>query len=178
MSQLLIADAGPLFSLAAGNLLPVLAHFRVGLTDIVFQETVERGRLPGASLEAQRLLVYYLGNADHITLFQTQVGAQIAAQRARDPGYSTPPNLGELSIQSLLIELQITMPGARPVVLFEDGWFLRNAAALAKPCLLLSTQALLEYAHHRQWIPSVAQARKAIAQGRPSAYGESVVFDP
>ena len=113
--------------------------------------------MPGASLEAQRLLVYFDGNADHITLFQTQVGAQIAAQRARDPGYSMPPNVGELSIQSLLIELQITMPRARPVVLFEDGWFLRNARALAKPYLLLSTQAFLEHAHQRQWIPSVAK---------------------
>ena len=35
MSQLLVPDSGPLFSLAAGNLLPLLAYFRVGLSDMV-----------------------------------------------------------------------------------------------------------------------------------------------
>lgn len=176
MSQLLIPDAGPLFSLAAGNLLPLLAHFRVGLSDMVCEETVDRGRLPGASIEAQRLRTFYEKNTAQITVFQTQVGVQIAAQRARNPSYSIPANLGELSIQSLLIDLQISAPGSLPVVLFEDGWFLANARALAKPCLLLSTQAFLEYAQEKQWITSAVQAREAIGQGRPGAYGESVVI--
>ena len=59
MSRILIPDAGPLFSLAAGNLLGLLAPFRVGITDIVREETIDRGLLPAASTEAKRLLAYY-----------------------------------------------------------------------------------------------------------------------
>lgn len=79
-----------------------------------------------------------------------------------------------LSIQSLLIDLQLKAPGFNPIVLFEDGWFLNNAAALTKPCILLSTQAFLEYAQEKQWIPSAAQARSAISLARPTAYKASV----
>jgi hypothetical protein len=59
MSRILVPDSGPLFSLAAGNLLHLLARFRVGLADIVREETIDRGLLPNASIEAQRLLTYY-----------------------------------------------------------------------------------------------------------------------
>jgi hypothetical protein len=34
----------------------------------------------------------------------------------------------------------------------------------------------LEYAQEKQWITSAVQAREAIGQGRPGAYGESVVI--
>jgi len=57
-----------------------------------------------------------------------------------------------------------------------DEGDLANARALAKPRLLLSTQAIFEYAQEKQWITSAAQARQAIAQGRPGAYGQSVLI--
>lgn len=174
MSRLLIPDAGPLFSLAAANLLPLLAKFSVGLTDVVRDETINRGLSPNASAEAQRLLSYYNQNAAHIQTFTTQVGTNLATLMALDPGYKKPPNLGELSIQSLLIDLQMKSPGSNPVILFEDAWFLNNTHALAKPCTLLSTQAFLEYAQERKWIASAAKARQAIALARPTAYKASV----
>ncbi|MBU6270006.1 MAG: hypothetical protein KGQ67_01765 [Betaproteobacteria bacterium] len=176
MNRLLIPDSGPLFSLAAGNLLPLLARFRVGITDVVRDETIGRGLLPGASQEARSLLAYYNANAANIETLPTQVGEAIAAKRAIDPDFPVPPNLGELSIQSLLIGLQLTQPAASPVVLFEDSWFLNNAVALKKPFILLSTQAFLEYAQEKRWIASAAQARKAIAKARPRAYEESVTL--
>jgi hypothetical protein len=169
MTRLLIPDSGPLFSLAAANLLPLLAKFRVGISDVVRAEIIDRGTYPDASVEAQRLLRYYNENATNIETFQTQVGVHIAAQKARDSHYKSAPNLGELSIQSLLIDLQLKDPGSNPVVLFEDSWFLANAPALTKPCLLLSTQAFLEYAEEKQWIPSASQARRAIETLRPHA---------
>lgn len=174
MTRLLIPDAGPLFSLAAGNLLHLLARFRVGITDIVHDETVKRGRSANASNEARNLLAYYKAHSANITTVPTQVGAIVAARKATDPRFQPPANLGELSIQSFLIELQMTTPGASPVILFEDSWFLRNAQSLQKPYLLLSTQAFLEYAQEKQWIASAGQARNAIMQARPYAYKDSV----
>ena len=79
MSRILVPDAGPLFSLAAGDLLGLLARFRVGITDIVREETIDRGNLPSASLEAQRLRAFYQDNKASIEIFPTQVGATIKA---------------------------------------------------------------------------------------------------
>lgn len=58
MTPLLIADAGPLFSLAAGDLLGALEHFTLTVTDVVKEETFDRGLLPHCSAEAQRLLAF------------------------------------------------------------------------------------------------------------------------
>jgi hypothetical protein len=178
MSRLLIPDAGPLFSLAAGNLLALLGRFNVGITDVVRDETINRGNRADASPEAQALLAYYNLHAHAIHTFTTQVGSNLAAFRAVDPAYRTPANLGELSIQSLLIDLQMREPGANPVILFEDHWFLNNSAMFVKSCTLLSTQAFLEYAQSKQWIASAAQARQAIARVRPGAYDVSKTTRP
>jgi hypothetical protein len=170
MSRILIPDAGPLFSLAAGDLLHLLSRFRVGISDIVREETIDRSLLPNASAEAERLLNYYNANSANIQTFTTQVGTAIEAKRAVDPDYRTPRNVGELSIQSLLIDLQLGENGEAPVVLFEDAWFINNAPGLAKPCILLSTEAFLEYAQSRGWIASAEQARQSIFRTRPDAY--------
>jgi hypothetical protein len=169
MSRLVIPDAGPLFSLAAGDLLDLLSHFRVGITDMVKEETIDRGLIAGASIEAKRILAYYNANAAQIEIFDTQVGATIKAARAVNPAYKTPKNIGELSIQSMLIDLQLMSSGNPPVVLFEDSWFLNNAAGLAKPCILISTQAFLGYAERKRWIKSAERTRQSIARLRPDA---------
>jgi hypothetical protein len=176
MRRLLIPDAGPLFSLAAGDLLHLLERFSVGISDVIRWETIDRGLGPNPSPEAKRLLDYYNRNSANITTFETQVGVQIAALRAKDKNYTPPRNTGELSIQSLLIDLQINAPGSNPVVLFEDGWFLANAPSLAKPCILLSTQAFLEIAQKEMWIKSAEAARQAIATVRPSAHNTSMTI--
>ena len=173
MTMLLIPDAGPLFSLAAADLLNVLAHFRLGLTDVVKQETIDRGKSPLASLEAQRLLAFYKANKANLEIFKTQVGHDLQQMRRKYPDRKAPANVGELSIQSLLIHLQMQDPGETPVVLFEDAWFLRNAAALAKPCIVLSTQAFLVNAERLGLIASAKEARQAIAARRPMAYSEN-----
>ena len=173
MTMLLIPDAGPLFSLAAADLLDVLAHFRVGITDVVKQETIDQGKNPLASLEAQRLLGFYKANKAQVEIFKTQVGHDLQQMRRKYPDRKAPANVGELSIQSLLIHLQMQEPGETPVVLFEDAWFLRNAAALAKPCIVLSTQAFLVNAERLGLIASAKEAHQAIGARRPTAYSES-----
>lgn len=173
MTRLLIPDAGPLFSLAAGNLLSLLAQFNVGITDVVRDETINRGHHADASPEAQSLLAFYNAHASSIQTFTTQVGSNLAAYQATDHDYRKPHNLGELSIQSLLIDLQMRSPRGNPVVLFEDHWFLSNSAMFVKSCTLLSTQAFLEYAKSKKWIVSARAARDAIAKNRPGAFEAS-----
>ena len=170
MARLLIPDAGPLFSLAAGNLLAVLSNFRVGLTDVVKQETIDKGHGPQASYEAHQLLKFYNARKAHITVMPTQVGHELRKMRRANPGCAMPANAGELSIQSLLIHLQLTGVSTPPVILFEDAWFLRNQRALAKPCILISTEAFLINAEKLGLIPSASRARAAISALRPTAY--------
>ena len=170
MTRLLIPDAGPLFSLAAGNLLAVLSNFRVGLTDVVKQETIDKGHGPHASYEAKQLLKFYNAHKAHITVMPTQVGHELRKMRRANPGCALPANAGELSIQSLLIHLQLTGVSTPPVILFEDAWFLRNQRALAKPCILISTEAFLINAEKLGLIPSASSARAAISALRPTAY--------
>lgn len=165
MRRLLIADSGPLFSLAAGDLLDILSHLRVAITDIVKEETIDRGLIAGCSVEAQRLLAYYTRNARSITVYETQVGAMVRADRARDPSFKSPRNLGEISIQSLLIEFQVRPVQPPPLVLFEDAWFLRNATGLARPFGLISTRAFLLNAEKAGLIQSAETALEAIRVG-------------
>ena len=168
MTDLLVADAGPLFSLAAGDLLRVLDHFSLAVTDVVKEETFDKGLLPGCSVEAQRLIDYYNRPAANIHIIPTEVGVSLKAMRTANPAYEQPRNLGELSIQSYLIALRVTHPNANPVVLFEDGWFLRNAAALPLGTLI-STEAFLLNLERLGLIKSASDARAAIRHARPDA---------
>ena len=169
MRRILIPDAGPLLSLAAGDLLQILQSFALTVTDVVKEETFDKGGRPNCSVETQRLFDFYQRHAPNIHIAATQVGALLAQQRSLDPAYCPPRNLGELSIQSCLIELQMRATQPAPIVLFEDRWFVQNAASLAKPCLLLSTEALLGLAQEMKLIRSAVAARQAIASGRPDA---------
>jgi hypothetical protein len=167
--SLLIPDSGPLFSLAAGDLLDVLLNFNVGITDVVKQETIDRGSMLQASIEAKRLWDFYSQHSTRLQVTPTQVGMAVKTQRAANPRYSRPRNIGELSIQSLLIDLQTQGISSPPVVLFEDAWFLRHAASFAQPCVLISTEAFLINAEALGLIKSASRARAAIAACRPDA---------
>ncbi|MHB1590925.1 MAG: hypothetical protein ACYCTW_05265 [Sulfuricella sp.] len=175
MRPILIPDSGPLFSLAAGDLLDLLLKFRIAITDVVKEETIERGVLHGASTEAARLHQFYVSNVKSIQISPTQVGLGIQHLRQTSPNAPLPPNAGELSIQSLLIELSGSK-GPKPIVLFEDGWFLRNVPALHGSCVLVSTEAFLVNAQSLGLIPSAEEARKAISNLRPLAYREVKVI--
>lgn len=174
MSRLLIPDAGPLFSLAAGGLLDLLARFSLIVTDVVKEETFDCGLKDGCSIEASRLLAFYNKHAVNILVAETQVGHLLNAARLSDSQFTAPRNLGELSIQSYLIESAISLSRTAsrtelPLVLFEDAWFLRHAPSLAAPCILMSTEAFLINAQRLGLITSAAQARAAISAVRPNA---------
>ncbi|MBU1691638.1 MAG: hypothetical protein KJ958_15270 [Gammaproteobacteria bacterium] len=145
--------------------------FQTAITDVVKEETIDRGALRGASTEAVRLHHFYTTNKKAIQIHTTQVGHGIQHLRQANPSAPLPPNVGELSIQSLLIELNVSK-SPKPIVLFEDGWFLRNAAALYGSCILVSTQAFLVNAQSLGIIRSAEDARTAISNLRPYAYQE------
>ncbi|MBK7005734.1 MAG: hypothetical protein IPH37_11815 [Burkholderiales bacterium] len=164
-----IPDSGPLYSLAAGDLLGILERFPLRITDVVKQETIDKGCLAGCSPEAQRLLQFYNRHARHIRVVPTQVGAQLESSRQGNPNFNQPRDLGELSIQSHLIQIHALNEPILPMVLFEDSWFFENRAGLPKSCILISTEMFLRNAEKLQIIHSAQKARQAIHTARPNA---------
>jgi hypothetical protein len=112
---------------------------------------------------------FYNQHAVNIQVVQTQVGALLKKERKINPNYVLPRNMGELLIQSHLIELQVLHTKAVPVVLIEDDWFFRNAQSLAKLCVLISTEAFLTNAQRLGIISSAEEARRSIEMTRPHA---------
>lgn len=164
---LLVPDAGPLFSFAAADLLGVLLRATLVVTDVVKQETIDRGALEGASVEAKRLFDFYNTNARAIEVRRTTIGHLLSIARQAD-AHATARNLGELSIQSLLIELRHAEPHVHALVVFEDAWFSRHASSMPPNCTLLSTNALLLALEREGLIPSAREAEAAIRTLRPT----------
>jgi hypothetical protein len=159
--QLIIPDAGPLFSLAAADVLPALLHFSLIITDVVKSETIDRGRGAAASVEAAKLYAFYRANQSKIEVRATQFGALLSAARRSNPRLRM-RNAGELSIQSLLIELAATPQRSEAVVLFEDAWFLRHAVSFPPNCRLLATTAFLHILDELELIDSANKALERI----------------
>jgi hypothetical protein len=160
--QLLIPDAGPLFSLAAADVLAALLHFSLVITDVVKTETIDKGALAGASAEAVKLHAFYQAHRARIEIRQTQFGSLLAAARRGDPRAKI-RNAGELSIQSLLIELGEEPERWEAVVLFEDAWFVRHAVSLPPNCRLVGTTAFL---HILEELGLIDSAEKALERVR------------
>lgn len=169
MSVVILADASPLFSLAAGGLLDILLRFPLMVTDVVKEETFDKGLLPSCSEEARSLLNFYHQHAAHIQVVETQVGHEIRSNRKTIPNYCQPRNLGELSIQSHLIQLYAQQSSLEPLVLFEDSWFYEHQALLPHFGTLISTEAFLRNAEQLKIIRSAKKARDAINAARPNA---------
>jgi len=149
------------------SLLDVLLRTRLVVTDIVKQETFDRGALPGASIEARRLFMFYEAHAEAIDVRSTTLGRLLELARRTD--LEAPSrHLGELSIQSLLIDLRASDPATKAVVLFEDAWFIRQAMILPPNCTLVSTNALLRNLERAGLIPSAAEAEARIRRLRPT----------
>jgi hypothetical protein len=153
----LIPDSGPLFSLASAGQLAILDAFPLIVTDVVWMETGGRASNPHASAEALAIDGYLKAHSNWVPM-QTQVGAMAAAQ-------GLAPNLGELSIQEVCVNLAGT---PSPLwVLFEDQWFQVKRAHFPANVALLGTHAFLLAAEKLKLIPSAAAVLKLIqAAGR------------
>jgi len=173
---LLIPDAGPLFSLAAADLLPVLLKAQLVVTDVVKQETFDRGRLPGASPEAIALHAFFARHAKQIRIQDTAVGSLFRVAQRADPKVKL-PNAGELSIQSFLISLRSAAPDVRALVLFEDAWFVRTAMALPPNCTLISTSAFLLNLERTGVIESASAAERRIRELRRTFHAKLTTIE-
>lgn len=164
MGRLLLPDAGPLFSLAAGELLEVLLNFELVISDVVKQETIDRGDREPASFEAISLAEFYAKHQQLIHIQPTQIGHLAGSVRK---------HAGELSIQSLLIN---ATAGVTATILFEDKWFVRNRLSFPSSCVLMTTAAFLDLLEEAGLIPSATQAEAKIRLLRPYFLAEHRVF--
>lgn len=169
-TSLLIADAGPLFSLAAAANLSILDPYELRVPDVVYAETAGRAALPGASAESIAIRDY-LAARQGFAIVQTTIGALIAAA-----GGTTFRNAGELAIQSLVINLERSTPPVQAVVLFEDYWFQNHAAHFGRNVFFLSTAALVYAAQEQGDIPDAAPVLQAIRAKRPT-FNDQVVSE-
>ncbi|MES2161843.1 MAG: hypothetical protein V4476_11870 [Pseudomonadota bacterium] len=166
MRRLLLPDAGPLFSFAAGDLLDLLLNFDLVISDVVKMKTIDRGSLPSTSYESARLAEFYGAHRQQIQIESTQLGQLI--------GNRTPKaHAGELSIQSLLIHMA---GAANATILFEDLWFVRNRSSFHPSCVLMSTVSFLRLLEDAGLFPSAAQAEARIRLRRPHFLADSWFF--
>lgn len=174
-SSLLIPDAGPLFSLAAGDCLHLLPHFRCTITDVVWRETAGRvASSPAhgpalASVEARAIAAFLLAHPE-IEVRETQLGQLTAS--AASKGTARFRNLGELSIHSLLLELRSAVPPIDALVLFEDHWFSHRLAHFPNSVSFIGTAAFLLASEALGHLPSAEAAMADIRRSRPTLAAE------
>lgn len=157
----------PLFSLAAGGLLDVLLNFEFVITDVVKMETIDRGLLPNASYESTELAKFFEQHEKFIRVESTQLGQLIDVPKA---------HAGELSVQSMIIDLAGRAPVISSALLFEDRWFIKNRRSFHPSCTLMTTLAFLRYLEGDGLIPSAAQAEMGIRLRRPYFLSEDWIF--
>ncbi len=175
--RIVLPDAGPLISLAAGDALDLLllaqADVRIVLTDMVEFEVTHRASEYVDGARIQQFLVKY---ADRLEVMTTTIG-QLALPEMRrkletGQSFAMPRDLGELSITNFVISLRTENPGDPMLVLIEDDWFIGNAYAIPGNVHLLSTAAFLDGLEKLGLVPSASEVRMRIQQQRPNFRGD------
>lgn len=161
--EIVVADSGPLISLARADALEILLVFkdevRLIVTDFVeFEVTRNRDKYP----DAKRIVDFLTQNAGKVEIQETSFGKamkSMALMRDKfdesaefrkimlENGTEPPPipkNSGELSILSFANELISTPPGVPVLVLAEDDFFLHSGAAYPGNTHILSTRSFLD----------------------------------
>lgn len=175
--RLVLPDAGPLISLAAGGALELLLSFReavsIVITDVVEYEVTHRSD----ELANARAIKQFLDQSrGQIEVMPTTVGslalAHLKSRAAAGERAALPRDIGELSITSFVISLRTANPGDPTLVIVEDDWFEANAYALPGNVHLLSTSAWLDGLESLGVIESAAEIRSRINAARPNFRGE------
>lgn len=171
--EIVVADAGPLISLARGDALDLLLIFkdevRLVITDFVeFEVTRNRDKHPDAQVICDFITRY----AGMIEIQETSIGKalkqlvqmrelfekneqfrQMMISNKTEPT-PIPKDSGELSIVSFANEMITSPPGQPILILAEDDFFLHSGAAIPGNAHLLSTRAFLDTLHKLGKIPS------------------------
>ncbi len=162
MATLLLADAGPLITLAYAQSLDLLFRpgWKVQLVDMVLHE-VTRNQTPTSQAIAAWVAIHQIEVLPTRTFQRYQ---QLLAQSGNAPRKS---NLGEFAIQETMQTLALESPETVGVFLFEDHKIARASFLLPDNCRKVSTRAFLIFLEQHGWIPSAAEIeRKAIQKGR------------
>ncbi len=161
---LLLADAGPLITLAYANALDLLFKpgWQVHIVDMVLHE-VTRNLTP----TSQKIDAWVQSHGLLQVPTQTfQRYQRLAASRASGVAVRK-ANLGELAIQEVMNDFALIDASPTAVFLFEDHRIARASFMLPESCRKVSTRAFLIFLQSKGWITSVADIeRKAIAGGR------------
>lgn len=157
--RVVIPDAGVLISLARGGLIELLISFhdnvRVYITDVVEYEVTNAPNIA----DAQALRSFLTARASRIQIEATGFAEMLKLVRAGK--LEMPRGLGENSIYGYVNAMKPPSPGEPTLVIFEDSWFISNAAAVRPGNIhLLSTRGFLKGI--QKLIPSF-DAERAIA---------------
>ncbi|MEN9502523.1 MAG: hypothetical protein RI964_1808 [Pseudomonadota bacterium] len=167
---ILLADAGPLITLAYADALDVLLlpNWQVQMVDMVLHE-VTRNPTPtsqkiAAWVAQQQLLVR------ETRIYQRYIASLNAGEKPRKA------NLGELAIQEVMSEFALQARPVTGVFLFEDHKVARASFVLPEDCHKISTRAFLLFLEQKGLVESAAAIeRRAIQAGRAFS---SIRFPP
>ena len=191
--EIVIADAGPLISLARADALDTLLVFKddvsLVITDFVeFEVTRNRDKHP----DAQRICEFLTRYAGIIEIQETSIGktmkqmVQMRELFEENEGFRqmmisnktepppVPKDIGELSIVSFANEMITTPPGIPVLILAEDDFFLHSGAAIPGNAHILSTRAFLETLYELGKIPGANALWEAIQRERPGVNRDRV----
>jgi len=161
MNVVLIADAGPLITLACADSLDVVFKpgWSVQLIDMVMHE-LTRNQTPTSS-KIQEWIAKHDIQIRQSTIFQRYSAALKEGHKPRKA------NLGELAIQEVMQDFVLKNPPEAGVFLFEDHKIARTSFVLPEGCRKVSTRAFLMFLEEHSWIDSASEIeRKAVLAGR------------
>lgn len=161
MKVILIADAGPLITLAYADALDVLFKpgWSVQLVDMVVHE-VTRNETPTSKKIADWITNHDIFIKQSVT-YQRYSAALSAGDKPRKS------NLGELAIQEVMQDFVLKQPPEVGVFLFEDHKIARESFVLPETCRKVSTRAFLTFLEQNNWIESAQSIEhRAVAAGR------------
>lgn len=161
MNVILIADAGPLITLAYADSLDILFKpgWSVQLVDMVVHE-VTRNDTP----TSQKISSWIQDNQIDIKESETYRRYSAALEAGEAPRKA---NLGELAIQEVMQQFVLRQTPEVGVFLFEDHKIARTSFVLPESCRKISTRAFLDFLEQHEWIESAHSIeRKAILAGR------------
>ena len=184
--EIVIADAGPLISLARADALETLLVFkdnvRLVITDFVeFEVTRHRDK----HADARQICEFISRYAGIVEIQETSIGKTMkqmvqmrelfeeneAFRQMMLGNNSVPPaipkDIGELSIVSYANEMITNPPGVPVLILAEDDFFLHSGSALPGNVHILSTRAFLETLYKLGHIPAAQALWETIQGQRP-----------
>lgn len=158
---ILLADAGPLITLAYADALDLLLlpGWTVQMVDMVLHE-VTRNQTPTSRKIAAWVAQHQLPIRE-TSILRRYTEASAAGEVPRKA------NLGELAAQELMTDFALLAEPSVGVFLFEDHKIARASFLLPEGCHKISTRAFLLFLEQKGWLASAAEVeRKAVQAGR------------